>query len=329
MTRRTILKLPGRPDLAAELATRIGKIPRGRITTFGDLARSLGDRHAAVWVAQSIAQHAHTRRCRCHRVLRVTGELELRTDAAKGQLQRLLQEGVPVADRPAGGLRAKFDVTDPFTDFGGIPPLKPLADWLDRAANVVRDEPLRSVPRTVAGFDVAYPGEGRAIAAGVVIDRMTKEVLWSDRAEAPVDFPYLPGYLAFRELPSLLAVHKAMHDSGYVPDVNFIDGQGRLHPRRAGIATDFAAVTGEPTIGVGKSLLCGRVAGTESPADVVDAGERIGVCLRNHYDSRPVYVSVGGYLTLDEAVALTREFFAEFRLPLPTHRADRLSKRPG
>jgi len=111
----------------------------------------------------------------------------------------------------------------------------------------------------------------------------------------------------------------------------FIDGNGYLHPRRAGIASCFGLIADAPTIGVGKSLLCGRVDLHEMTAvdrrAVTHDDELIGVALKSRDDSKPVFVSPGHRIDFDGAAGLARRMMRGHRLPEPVHRADRLSKR--
>jgi deoxyribonuclease V len=322
------LTLPEIPDLAVELAARIQAVPRGSVTTFGDLARSLGDRHAAVWVSRWIAEHTHDATCACHRVVRSTGEIPGIGEASRRQYERLLDEGVPSAvDQNL--VNPRVELSRRVTDWPQRPPLAGLQDWLDAAAATVRETSFRKSPKLAAGFDVAYRGDGAACGAAVVMDVRTLSVVWSAQEVQPPGLPYIPGYLTFRELPVLIRLVERMRREGIVPDISLIDGQGRLHPRRAGIAVGFAAVTGFCTIGVGKSLLCGRVEpflSGSNVSSVVHEGERLAVALRREATGKPIFVSVGGGIFLDQAGDLAQRLRKGRRLPEPVHQADRLSK---
>lgn len=134
---------------------------------------------------------------------------------------------------------------------------------------------------------------------------------WPERAPLPVAsatvtprFPYVSGYLAFREVPALLAAWERLAEK---PQLLFVDGHGRSHPRRMGIATHAGLVLDVPTIGLAKTILCGRVAGElgEAAGDhapLVDRGEIVAWALRTRPRCAPVYVSTGHRVSLETAL---------------------------
>jgi deoxyribonuclease V len=108
-------------------------------------------------------------------------------------------------------------------------------------------------------------------------------------------FPYVTGYLGFREVPALAAAWAKLAEP---PQLLFVDGHGRSHPRRLGIATHAGLVLDVPTIGLAKTLLCGHVDGEigEEAGDhrpLVDRGERVGWALRTRRRAAVIYVSIG------------------------------------
>jgi deoxyribonuclease V len=131
--------------------------------------------------------------------------------------------------------------------------------------------------------------------------------------------PYVPGYLAFRETPAILAVLDRMAER---PDLLLVDGHGLAHPRRCGIASHLGVVADMPTIGCGKSLLCGHVEGVLGPdpgdtAPLVDRGEQVGVALRTRARAKPIYVSIGHRISLETAIAWVMKLTDGRRLPIP------------
>lgn len=190
---------------------------------------------------------------------------------------------------------------------------------------VERAVSLRSV-RLVAGGDAAFvAGDTQIIAAWVVWDVRARAVIESASAGRRVTFPYVPGLLSFREAPALLAAARRLRSS---PDVFILDGHGRAHPRRLGIASHFGLSLGRPTIGCAKSRLCGEhrepggAPGNTSDLQLDD--ERIGRVLRTRAGVKPVYVSVGHLVRLADAVRIVLRCLAGYRLPEPTRLAHQL-----
>jgi deoxyribonuclease V len=160
----------------------------------------------------------------------------------------------------------------------------------------------------------------------VLWDAEVGEAVGRAWAEAELSFPYVPGLLTFREGPVLL---KAWDRLAAAPDLLMFDGNGYAHPRRCGLASHMGVVLGRPSVGVAKSRLCGqqrRQPGLRrgAAADLVDQGEVIARVLRTRDGVKPVFVSVGHGVTLDDAVRLTLACGAGYRLPEPTRLADQL-----
>lgn len=219
-------------------------------------------------------------------------------------------------------------MTDPLDHGWDLSVAEAKAVQLELAARVERADRLGAV-HAVAGVDVAY-GRGnplRAAAAVLAFDGL--QVLETATATLRARFPYVPGYLSFREVPALLAVLARITVR---PDLILCDGQGIAHPRRFGLASHLGVLTGLPTIGVAKSRLVGEHAepgmsrGDWVP--LMDKGETIGAVLRTRAGVRPIYVSIGHRLGLETAIHLVLACTTRFRLPETTRIADRLSKFP-
>lgn len=147
-------------------------------------------------------------------------------------------------------------------------------------------------------------------------------------AVVPLEFPYIPGLLSFREIPSLLA---ALGKLRAMPDLLFCDGQGYAHPRRFGLAAHLGVLLDRPTIGCAKSILIGQhgqlgsSAGNWAPLVDPKNGERIGAALRTRDGVNPVYISQGNRVSLETAIRLTMTVSDGYRIPRPTRDADRFA----
>ncbi|WEH14226.1 endonuclease V [Streptomyces sp. VNUA24] len=181
----------------------------------------------------------------------------------------------------------------------------------------------------VTGVDVAYDDERDVVAAAaVVLDAATLTVVAEATATGRVSFPYVPGLLAFREIPTVLAALDALPcDPGLV----VCDGYGRAHPRRFGLAAHLGVLTGLPTIGVAKNpfTFTHEEPGTPrgSAAPLLAGTEEVGRALRTRDGVKPVFVSVGHRVGLDNACAHTLALTPAYRLPETTRRADSLCRR--
>lgn len=184
--------------------------------------------------------------------------------------------------------------------------------------------------RTVAGVDVGYSRrQNLCRASAVVLDYATLAFRDAATAEQPPLFPYVPGYLSFRELPVILEALAALPEK---PDLLLVDGQGYAHPRRVGIGAHLGLIIGVPSIGVAKSRLIGefREPGRDKGdvASLDEGGERIGTVLRSRAEVRPIFVSPGHRVGHETAVAIVVRCLTRYRLPEPIRLADRLSKFP-
>ncbi|MFF5210926.1 endonuclease V [Streptosporangium sp. NPDC000396] len=185
--------------------------------------------------------------------------------------------------------------------------------------------PLR--PARVAGVDVAYDGE-RLAAAVAVLDGTTLEVVEQVAVSGRVAFDYVPGLLAFRELPTLL---QALDRLTVTPDLIVCDGYGLAHPRRFGLACHLGVLTGLPTIGVGKTPFVGSYPDPApergSWTDLTLDGDVVGRVLRTRNGVKPVFVSVGHRVDLDTACSNVLALTPNYRLPETTRVSDRLSRK--
>ncbi|MFQ6059382.1 MAG: deoxyribonuclease V, partial [Anaerolineae bacterium] len=178
---------------------------------------------------------------------------------------------------------------------------------------------------TVAGVDVGFKGD-LARAAVVVLSYPGLEPLDQSVAEVRCQFPYIPGLLAFREAPAVLAALEKMTTE---PDLFIFDAQGLAHPRRMGLATHVGVLINRPSIGCAKSRLCGDHA--EPPAEVgsytylYDGEEIIGAVVRTRTGVSPLYVSIGHRIDLKTAIAYVLGCCRGYRLPETTRYAHRVA----
>ena len=186
-----------------------------------------------------------------------------------------------------------------------------------------------------AGVDVAYwekNGIEYGVCSIVVINYETKDVVEKVYSTGKVTVPYVPGYLAFRELPLVI---KAARKITVVPDLFIFDGNGYLHPRHMGIATHASFFLNTPTIGVAKSYFKVQGADFIMPGNEAGSYENISVknkiygrVLRSHTDVKPIFISCGNYIDLQTATDIVLYLInRESRLPIPVRLADLETRR--
>ncbi|MCZ6598958.1 MAG: deoxyribonuclease V [Planctomycetota bacterium] len=192
------------------------------------------------------------------------------------------------------------------------------------AVRVVRRTTFRRLD-TVAGVDISVKND-EARAAVVVLAFPGMEIVETATAVRPIEFPYVPGLLGFREVP---AIAEAYEKLAVEPDLLLVDGHGLAHPRRFGVACYVGVELGRPAIGCGKSLLVGEhrdpAARRGSRTRLEHRGEVIGAVLRTRDGVKPIYVSIGHRVDLPTAVKIVLRCARRYRLPEPIRAADRIA----
>jgi len=207
-----------------------------------------------------------------------------------------------------------------------------------RLAPKVRFIPFKKEPELIAGIDCAFSRDGeKIIAVAVVLKVSDFEIVETKSAVRDVAFPYIPGFLSFREGPVCIAAVEKLKSRS---DLFIVDGQGIAHPRRLGLAAHLGLFLDKPTVGCAKSRLTGtfeepgvekgsysflkdkkRKIHKEALELQVTENEIIGAVVRTRSNVKPVFVSVGNKCLLDDAIKIILACAARYRLPEPTRLA--------
>ncbi|MBD2625611.1 deoxyribonuclease V [Trichormus variabilis] len=192
---------------------------------------------------------------------------------------------------------------------------------------VITKDLLQEPIKYVAGADLGFLEDGTISRAAVaVLSFPDLQVVETSLAYRPTSFPYIPGFLSFREIPALL---DALEKIQTIPDIILCDGQGIAHPRRLGIACHLGVIVDIPTIGVAKSLLIGKheelpeTKGSWQP--LIHKKETIGAVLRTRTGVKPLYISSGHRISLSTAIDYVLRCTPKYRLPETTRIADKLA----
>jgi deoxyribonuclease V len=187
--------------------------------------------------------------------------------------------------------------------------------------------PLKKEPKFIAGVDAAF-SDDKIVAVACLYRYPALTPIEDAFAVAAVTFPYIPGFLSFREGPAIIEALKRLKNK---PDVLLFDGQGIAHPKGLGIASHIGVLLALPTIGCAKSRLVGEYKepetkkGAWSPLWFHD--DVVGAVLRTKDNVRPLFISPGHKIDLQASIDIVLNCSTEYRLPEPLRRADYLSKK--
>lgn len=316
------------PDVRGEVWSLVRQIPRGCVSTYGTIAVALGDVGASRLVGEIMVQHDHVENCICHRVVRADGSLGKHVSGSLEEKQRLLQvDGVAVTKGFVDLAQCKFE------HFECNQPLQRLQEYQeDVAQSVCVTRSVEQLPDVVGGLDVSFvPNSNLGVVAYVEVDLTSGELQYVRTSVDEIRFPYISGYLAYRELPLIQSVIEQVRKERSLADVIVVDGSGVLHPRRAGVATMAGVTLDICTIGLTKKRLLGSVdtsnlrAG-EAREILVEENLTGYAMLPGSGTEKPIYCSPGHNIDVETALAITRRCLLGRRLPEPIYWADRESR---
>lgn len=186
--------------------------------------------------------------------------------------------------------------------------------------------PLDKSPSIIAGVDAAF-FQDKVIAVAAFYSYPELSHIEDSYAIEKANFPYIPGFLSFREGHSIVA---ALCKSKIKSDLIIFDGQGIAHPRGVGIASHLGVLLNIPSIGCAKSRLVGEYEEPDtkkaSTSPLLYNGKQVGIVMRTRTNIKPVFISPGHLIDIDSSLKIVMNCVLNFRMPEPLRRADRLSK---
>lgn len=209
-----------------------------------------------------------------------------------------------------------------------LSPKQAVALQRELAARVERSDRISDV-RHIAGVDIGFEKDGEITRAAVVVLEWPSLVVVEELVvKTPTRMPYIPGLLSFREIPAALQAFAQLQSD---VDLIMVDGHGIAHPRRLGVAAHLGLWLDRPSLGVAKKRLTGRHGEVENQrgayTPLFDGDEMLGVVMRSRQSVKPVFVSPGHRLSVDNATQWALACLGRYKLPEPTRLADRLASR--
>ncbi|MEW6002496.1 MAG: deoxyribonuclease V [Nitrospirota bacterium] len=187
--------------------------------------------------------------------------------------------------------------------------------------------PLKKNPRYIASVDASFTDD-KVIAVACLYKYPELVYLGHEVAIRKVVFPYVPGYLSFREGPAIIEAFNKLHIR---PDLILLDGQGIAHPKGIGLASHIGVLLDIPAIGCAKSRLIGEYKEPEYKKgewSSLKYGKKVvGAVLRTKDNIRPIFVSPGHKIDLRVSIKIVLSCTSTYRIPDPLRKADHISKK--
>lgn len=289
------------------------QIPQGRISTYKELAIALGDEISARAVGTALNFNPTPIKIPCHRVIHSDGRIGGYKLGVEKKIELLEREGFVIENKDKGGdARIKNFSDYIFKDFRTNYPLKEMKKIQDDLKKRVIVEDVDDYFNAIiCGSDAAYKNiNNKEYGFGALI--VNNEKFKKFYSKMPVNFPYIPTYLSFREFPVIEKVINKAIDSGIERSriLLMVDGNGILHQRGIGIASHIGVSLNIATIGIAKRLLCGEIKDNKVFINGKLSGERIG----------KIYVSPGHRISLKTAVRIVKKFL-KYNIPEPIRMA--------
>ena len=190
---------------------------------------------------------------------------------------------------------------------------KLIEEQLTLAKKVVIKDEFEEI-KLVGGVDQSFNGN-EVSSAVVVCDYKTMEVIEKKSASIETKFPYIPGFLSYREAPAIVEAINKLENK---PDILLVDGHGISHPRKIGLASHVGLSLDIPTIGAAKNLLCGKI-----EEDKIILGEKtVGFRFIGKEQANPLFVSPGHKVNMKTSLKIVKNCMRlPHKLPEPLHLA--------
>lgn len=294
----------------------VRQIPDGKISTYGAIAKALGDIIASRAVGRMMNQNPNADTMPCYKIVHSDSRLGGFGLGIDDKIRRLKKDNISVKN----GKIVDFENVL-FTNFKTDYPLKKLRkEQIDLSKKITLKDSFTEI-KTVAGFDIAYPKNEFEPACGacVVMDYETKEIIEEKTVFMKTSFPYISTYLAYRELPIIKKLFNSLESK---PTVLMFDGNGILHPYSFGLASHAGVLLDKPSIGVAKNLLYGTI---EKNIVKINNKPKGYVFYSSDKIKKPVFVSPGHKISFETALEIVKNM-SYYKIPEPIRKAHLLAK---
>ena len=208
------------------------------------------------------------------------------------------------------------------------------------------DDPLLNDIMFIGGLDISYDKNDKksGISGLVILDYRSLNIVYEDYNLVKIDEPYIPGFLAFREVKHLvkLVENLKMNASQFLPQVILLDGNGILHPKGFGLACHLGVLTDMPTIGCSKSVFSIDGITKDKVKEIAknnlknkgdsyeligSSGRQWGYALKSSKeDEDPLIISMGNKISNQMALKIVKKMCKK-RIPEPIRLADLITRR--
>ena len=295
----------------------VRQIPEGKISSYGEVAKALGDIIASRAVGRMMNQNPNADNMPCFKIVHSDGRIGGFGLGIDDKIRRLNNDNISVDNGKIVDFENYF-----FKDFKTNYPLKSLRkEQIDLSKKVIIKDDFTKL-ETVAGIDVSYPKSEfeNATGACVVMDYKTKDVIEQKTINVKTEFPYISTYLAYRELPVISQIFKNLKTK---PSIFMFDGNGILHPYAFGLASHAGVLFDVPSIGIAKSLLFGDIIDN----DVLINGKKRGfIYYSSNRVKNPIYVSPGHRISFKTSLEIVKNF-SIYKIPEPLRKAHILASK--
>ena len=304
-------------DFYKYLSSLVKQIPSGFVSTYTHLAIALGDKRA-IGAIRDILDALYTTTIPWHRVINDNGQITADRKKQERQKHLIKKENIDIFGTVVQDYKKAL-----FKQFNTTYPLIQLRKKQLSLQPCIMIKDAFSNQKIIGGVDVSYR-DREAYAAYVAIDYYTHDILHTQTTHMKVNFPYIPTYLAYRELP---VIKKLMKD--FLPSILLINGHGISHPYHIGFASHLGIKFNVPTIGVAKNLLCGQVPATQTKqgiAPLLYQEKMVGWALWPPGAHKPIFVSPGHKVSLSTSLEITKKM-CQYRIPEPLRIAHKMARK--